>query len=262
MNKKNNSGLKKIYSDNTSGSSDILVELHEHLKKEQKMLEVFPELINEVKIQFTAFHSVQSYLNELEKVMRSKKRIDNFFEKYDSRLINIYDVIFDKCKTILLKHKKFITLSNSKTVFEIFKKLKQSKHDLEVTACESRPKFEGRLLAKKLADEGMKINLITDAGIEQVLDNIDAALIGADTILKNGNVVNKTGSAILAVLCKYRSIPFYVVADKNKISNKYKFGQKEMPADEILRKHHPNIKIENLYFEEVNRKLITKIFID
>lgn len=260
MVKNSKSGLTKLYSNKTSGSGDILEELHDHLKQEQKMLEVFPYLISEIKSQFRSFQTVQSYITELEKNLNQGKKLDDFFKKYDKLLSSIYIRIYNNCKSILIKSKRIITISNSRTVFEILKLLKNDKPELEVVVCESRPKMEGRITAKKLSDPGIKIELITDAAMASSIKNADAALIGADTILKNGNVINKTGSLTLAVICKYNSIPFYVTADKSKFSSNNKFEQKVMPPGEIWRQSNPNININNYYFEEIDKKLITKIF--
>jgi translation initiation factor 2B subunit (eIF-2B alpha/beta/delta family) len=259
MKKKNKTRLESIFSDNTSGSGDILLELHKHLQREQKMLKVFPSLITEIKNQFRTFQSVQYYLDELEKYLQSGKKLDLFFENQNRLLGNIYLNIFDKNKKILSGLKSVITISNSKTVLEIFKLIKKQNPKFKVFVCESRPKSEGRIMARHLEKTKIDVELITEAAITSIIQNIDAAIIGADIILKNGNVVNKIGSNPLAVICKYYSIPFYVVADKSKISDKTKFEQKEKPLPEIWRTSDTRIKIRNLYFEEINKKLITKI---
>ena len=259
MSKRTKPNLHNIYSDKTSGSTDILKELHEHLKGEQKMLEIFPQLIDEIRSQFKTFRSVQKYINNLENELKDKKRLDNFFSKYDDELENVFDKIFNKAKTDLIKHKKFITLSNSRTVLEILIKLKHIQPRLEVTVCESRPKYEARIMAKELAKSKIDVNFITDAAMSSYVKNSDAALIGADAILKNGNVINKIGSLPLAIICKFYSIPFYVAADKSKISSSNKFEQKEMPSSEIWQQTNPKIKIKNLYFEETEKSIITKI---
>lgn len=258
----NNSGksIDKIYSDKTSGSSEILEELHEHLQREQKMLEVFPELINEVKFQFRSFQSVQKYLDELEGYLIRKKKLDSFFKKYDSILVSAYSKIFEKNKKTLLKFDSFITISNSKTVYEILKKIKHDRKKLNVIISESRPKLEGRILAEKLSDLQVDVELITEAAVASKIKNVAAALIGADSILKNGNVINKTGSLTLASVCKFNSIPFYVAANRTKFSSNNKFEQKEMPPGEIWRHSNSKIKIANFYFEEIDKKFISKIF--
>jgi translation initiation factor 2B subunit (eIF-2B alpha/beta/delta family) len=259
MNKTDNSRLRKIFSDNTSGSVNILLELHEHLQREQKMLEVFPALINEIKQHFKTFQSVQNYIDELEQNLRQGKKLDAFFKRQTRLLENVYSEIFRKHKNIFSKFNSVVTISNSKTVFKILKLIKKQNPKIKVYVCESRPIFEGRITAELLANTNIDVELLTEAAITSIISNVDAAIIGADIILKNGNVVNKIGSNPLAVMCKYYSVPFYVVADKNKISDGIKFNQKEKPSTEIWRSSNSKIKIRNFYFEEINKKLITKV---
>ena len=261
MKKKNKTRLESIFSDNTSGSGDILLELHKHLQHEQKMLEVFPDLITEIKNQFKTFQSVQCYLDELGKNLHQGKKLDSFFKKQNLLLENVYLNIFEKNKKIFSKLNSIVTISNSKTVFEILKLMRRHNSKIKVYVCESRPNFEGRILAQNLSKININVELITEAGVTSIIKSIDAAIIGADIILKNGNVVNKIGSNLLAVMCKYYSVPFYVIANKNKISDGIEFNQKEKPSTDIWRSSNSKIKIRNFYFEEVDKKLITKILI-
>ncbi len=260
MNKSHKTRLAKLYSDKTSGSSDILEELHRHLKQEQKTLQVFPELINEIKLQFKSFQTVQNYIKELEKFIYQREKLDDFFKKYDELLYNVYTDIYSNCRSALKKCRKIITISNSKTVFEILKLLQKDQPKLEIIVSESRPKLEGRIIADKLSKQNISVELITEAAMASNIPNVDAALIGSDAILKNNNAVNKIGSFQLAVLCKHYSVPFYVVVDKQKYSSNNNFEQEEMSHEEIWRNSNPRIKIKNLYFEEVDKKYITKIF--
>jgi methylthioribose-1-phosphate isomerase len=41
---------------------------------------------------------------------------------------------------------------------------------------------------------------------------VDAVVVGADRIARNGDTANKIGTYGLAVLCAYHNIPFYVAA--------------------------------------------------
>lgn len=262
MKKEKSSSLRKILSDKTSGSSDILSELHEHLKREQKIIEALPMLIHDIKEQFKSFQNVQNYIGELERTLIKERKLDKFFSKYDLLFENVYDKIFNNIPLSLKKHDKIITLSNSRTVLEILLRLKKTNRKLSAIVCESRPKFEGRILAKKLAEEGIPIELITETMIYEKVQSADCAMIGADAILKNGDVVNKTGSSLLALACKNFNKPFYVIASKEKFRSNNARSQKEMPPEEIWRHHHENIQIKNFYFEKIDKALITKIISD
>lgn len=251
--------LLKLVNNKTSGSSELLILLHEHLKKERKIFQLFPSMITELQKKFSSFENIQNYLDEFYNEIKNKRSLDKFFDKYDKSLLSVYDSIFFKSRDELIKNKNFITISNSKTVLEILKRIKKEKPKITVYVSESRPMFEGRILARKLAEEKINVVLITEAMLSNYVKKSDAALIGADMILKNGNVVNKVGSSVLAILCKHYKIPFYVLADKSKFSSKNNFHRKDMPSTEIWRSSL-NIKIPNYYFEEIDKKLITKIF--
>ncbi len=259
--KKFNKNLQNLINNNTLGSNEILQLLHKHIKKNYKIFLLSPFLIDDLKEKFPAFNNIQKYLTQLHSVITTKKSISDFFEKYDYELESIYDKIYNNCKKFLLDKSNFITISNSKTVYEIFKRLKKDKSQIKIYVSESRPKNEGRILAKKLIGENIKVELIIEAMLGEYVEKSDAAIIGADIILKNGNVVNKVGSKSLAIICKYFKVPTYVLADKNKFSVNNTFNKKIMLSDEIW-KISSNIQITNYYFEEIDKKLITKIFSD
>ena len=58
----------------------------------------------------------------------------------------------------------------------------------ELFICESRPQNEGRDLAQKLAEFGIKSEILLEAKIADYVSKIDVALIGMDTVLKNSYI--------------------------------------------------------------------------
>ncbi|MBI5069204.1 MAG: S-methyl-5-thioribose-1-phosphate isomerase [Deltaproteobacteria bacterium] len=84
-----------------------------------------------------------------------------------------------------------------------------------VLADETRPFFQGaRLTAWELHRDGIPVTLLTDgmAGWLMQRREIDAVVVGADRIARNGDVANKIGTYGLAVLAAHHGIPFYVAA--------------------------------------------------
>ena len=66
---------------------------------------------------------------------------------------------------------------------------------------------------------------------------IDAALIGADRIAKNGDSANKIGSLSVALACQAAGIPFLVVAPESTVDRSIESGKDihiEIRADEEL----------------------------
>src|SRR5438132_395734 len=86
---------------------------------------------------------------------------------------------------------------------------------LHVYADETRPFLQGsRLTAWELMKDGIPTTVISDnmAGAMMKQGKIGAIVVGADRIAANGDVANKIGTYMLAVLAKEHGIPFYVAA--------------------------------------------------
>jgi len=111
-----------------------------------------------------------------------------------------------------------LTLSRSGTV------LAALRHGADaVTVAESRPAREGIGVAEALDAAGVDIRVCTDAAIAHLLsgaggDAIDAVLVGADTVLPDGRVVNKTGTRGTAIAADREGAPVYAVAASDKVS--------------------------------------------
>lgn len=80
---------------------------------------------------------------------------------------------------------------------------------------ETRPLLQGaRLTAWELAHDGIPYRLICDnmAASAMASGQIDAVVVGADRIARNGDFANKIGTYGVAVLAQAHDIPFYVAA--------------------------------------------------
>lgn len=82
-------------------------------------------------------------------------------------------------------------------------------------AGETRPLLQGsRLTVWELARAGIDVTLAPDSAIALLLRDrvVDAVIVGADRIARNGDVANKVGTYGLAVMARYHNVPFYVAA--------------------------------------------------
>ena len=86
---------------------------------------------------------------------------------------------------------------------------------ISVLADETRPVLQGaRLTAWELMQEGIPVTLITDSMAGHMMQQgaVDAVVVGADRVAANGDVANKIGTYMVAVLARRHEIPFYVAA--------------------------------------------------
>lgn len=110
------------------------------------------------------------------------------------------------------------TLSRSGTVAECLREFGPD----SVLIAESRPEREGVDVAETVAEEtSAAVTLTTEAALPAALadDDVapDAVVVGADAVLPDGSVVNKTGTTGLALAAREEGVPVYVVAARDKI---------------------------------------------
>ncbi len=103
------------------------------------------------------------------------------------------------------------------TALGVIKYLHSQGKNIHVFVDETRPLLQGsRLTAWELHKERIPYTLITDNMAAQIMKNhqIDAVIVGADRVTKNGDSANKIGTFQLAIVASYFNIPFYVAAPK------------------------------------------------
>jgi methylthioribose-1-phosphate isomerase len=91
---------------------------------------------------------------------------------------------------------------------------------ISVIADETRPFLQGaRLTAWEMVQENIPVTLITDnmAGFLMSRGEIDAVVVGTDRVAANGDVANKIGTYMVAVLAQRHGIPFYVACPTSTI---------------------------------------------
>ena len=105
---------------------------------------------------------------------------------------------------------------------------------ISVIADETRPFLQGaRLTAWEMVQENIPVTLITDnmAGHLMALGEVDAVIVGTDRVAANGDVANKIGTYMVAVLAQRHNIPFYVACPLSTIDMNVASG-KDIPIEE------------------------------
>ncbi len=106
--------------------------------------------------------------------------------------------------------------------------------NIAVIADETRPYLQGaRLTAWELMEDDIPVTLITDnmSGHVMKKGRVQAVVVGSDRIAANGDVANKIGTYMVAVLAKRHNIPFYVAAPLSTVDMNCPTGE-EIPIEE------------------------------
>jgi Translation initiation factor 2B subunit, eIF-2B alpha/beta/delta family len=164
---------------------------------------------------------------------------------------------------------QIMTCSISGTILAVFQALKdQIEH---VFVLEGRPRYEGRNTAQALSEMGIATTLITDAQADIFLPVCQSVVVGADSLLINGDVLNKAGTALLAWAAHGHGIPFYVLCETLKISARRWYEHdtqrrasnlqllEEKEPQEVFATPPAGVRVRNYYFDHTPYRLVTNI---
>jgi len=179
----------------------------------------------------------------------------HLLEEYDSAIERITEHARPFLKGTLMTH------SLSGTVLDVLIACRTAIEN--VIVLEGRPRYEGRDVARELSKHAIAVTLITDAQADIFLPQCHTVLVGADTVLENGDVLNKAGTALLAWAAHEHNIPLYVLCETLKISPRRWTGDltqlEEKEPEEVLEQPIPGVTVHNFYFDHTPAKLVTKV---
>jgi translation initiation factor eIF-2B subunit delta len=135
---------------------------------------------------------------------------------------------------ILPEEGHVLTHSYSSTVRRALELAVKGKRKLTVYVTESSPGLEGKQLAKDLIAIGVPVKLIADSAMNSMIPDIDMVIVGADSVLANGSVINKIGTSKIAEVAKEEEIPFYVVCESAKFSTADFLGEQIQIAETLF----------------------------
>ncbi len=147
-----------------------------------------------------------------------------------------------------------MTHCNSSCALSVIKTAHQQGKNLKVYATESRPRKQGLITARDLAKAGVPVTLIVDSAARYFMKDVDKVVVGADSIAANGAVVNKIGTAPLALAAHEARVSFFVAAESYKFHPATSLGElieieERDPKEVIGPKRLKGVKIRNPSFD-------------
>jgi ribose 1,5-bisphosphate isomerase len=205
----------------------------------------------------TLRNSIALVLSMVERGREWQEAIDemqDYFEKFDKKL-------FEYATNFIPDNAKIYTHCHSNTVEKILINAKDK--GISVFVTETRPMFQGRITAERLAKAGIKVVLGVDSVARSFIRKADMFLFGADAITASGDVINKIGTGMFAEMAQKYDVPCYCAAISLKYDPVTRYGFKEIieerPAKEVWKKKIKGLEIVNPAFEIVEAKNINAI---
>ena len=191
----------------------------------------------------------EEILHKIQSLQRSLEHDQELIISIGAQKIPKGSVVFTHC--------------HSSTVASIILAAAKQGKNIEVHNTETRPLYQGRIMAEQLSKAGIAVTHYVDAAARAALKKADIFLLGADALSSEGSVINKIGSAMIAHVAQDLDIPVYVCTHGLKLDAKTLRGKPEpieqISGAEIWEKHPKGVTIHNPAFEVIDGHLITGI---
>lgn len=256
--------LAALRADNQSGALELL----------EKLLELLEGTLRERSFNGTEISAMLSAVRQLKQNHNQLVILHHFIDQLSatdqpSLLAQIQDyrtiwaridetIARQFLEKVDLTSKTVLVHSNSQTVTALFREAKKQGIHCSIFQTESRPGLEGRIQATRIAALGFPVTLIADAAVTLYMPDIDMAILGADS-LGEDHFVNKIGSHSIALACREKQKPAYVLADERKKASR-RVKEVMKPGEEIWDAAGNGLKVENYYFESIPCGLISSFF--
>ncbi|MBD3190073.1 MAG: S-methyl-5-thioribose-1-phosphate isomerase [Candidatus Heimdallarchaeota archaeon] len=204
-------------------------------------------------------NSIRYILAEAEKA-DTLKRVKKNISETRSKFIKLIEEGKQKIAEIGARRVSgtILTHCHSSTAMGI---ILQSKDDIDrVYVTETRPRYQGRITAQELLDEGLDTIMIVDSAARYFMKEIDYVLVGADVITSEGNVINKIGTATMSLIAHEARIPLYVATNLLKFNPTTMMGNLEEIEErdwrEIWKDKPEKLTVRNPAFDVTPAELI------
>lgn len=207
----------------------------------------------------------QKLLVEAIDIMEGDININKQMGAYGAELIKDGDTVLTHCNAGAL------ATAGHGTALGVIRSAVQQGKKINVVADETRPFLQGaRLTSWELIQDNIPVTLITDnmSGYLMSKGEINAIIVGTDRVAANGDVANKIGTYMVAVLAKRHNIPFYVACPISTIdlncANGAAIPIEERESNEVtgFRENQwaaKGVKVRNPSFDVTPSELVTAI---
>jgi methylthioribose-1-phosphate isomerase len=202
-------------------------------------------------------------LAEARSIHQEDLRINRAIGEHGARLLADGDRVLTHCNAGAL------ATTGHGTALGVIRSAVEQGKKISVVVDETRPLLQGaRLTTWEMLREGIPVTLVTDSmsGFLMSRGEIDAVVVGADRVAANGDVANKIGTYMVAVLARRHQIPFYVASPLSTLDRGMADGSaipiEERDATEVtafggVAWAPPGVQVRNPAFDVTPAALVT-----
>lgn len=187
--------------------------------------------------------------------------IDSFINErivVADKVISQYSVSKIEDNDVILTH------ARSWVVEETLKKAFDEGKSFRVIIVDSHPFKEGKKLLDNLVKHGIECTYVLFNALSYVIKEVSKVFVGAHTLLANGNVISRAGTAVVAMMAHAKNIPVIVLCESYKFCDLAQLDSicsNELwnPDDLVERSYGDNSPLKG-WREQNNLKLLNLVY--
>jgi len=200
------------------------------------------------------------------------EKVETFLQE---KIVFAGQVIADRVVEKIVDGDVILTYGSSHIVEVALKKAFDAGRDFQVIVVDSRPKLEGKQVLRKLVGHGIKCTYMLITSISYIMKQVSKVLVGAYTLLANGNLMSRVGTASLALMANTQNVPVIVAAETFKFTDRahlesISFNELGDPEEVVWRegpnppvlsawRDIPALRLLNLRYDVTPMALITMV---
>lgn len=228
----------------------------ELLKTGQALIRAQPSMAPLVNLVNSSLFALQEEVD----LERARRALLTTSQGYAEHLEGSVERIAQAVSPLIPDGSLLLTHSFSSTVLAALLQAKQEGRQFAVLCTESRPQYEGRLLAERLAQAGVETRLVVDGLAPSMMKDIEVVLVGGDSLSTEG-LVNKIGTYPLALAAGAHKVPFYALCGSEKfLPLGYTLPEESLKDSQEVWPHHPQgVEVVNRYFDLTPLEYLTDV---
>ncbi len=255
--------VKKIKSLEIQGAENIAVKAVEAFATKLKETQSKAKLAKAVKELKAARATEPALQNALDYCLASYETDPDIVKTVLAHFKDSRPLISKNGASLIKNGMKVFTHCHSSTVERIIIEAHKQGKKITVYNTETRPRFQGRITATKLAKEGIHVTHMVDSAGRNVLRDCDIFLIGCDSITKSRKVINKIGTESLFDAARESKVPVYICTNSWKFDTESTLKKdtkiEERDPKEVWDKPPKNVTIFNPAFEKIDLDKVTGV---
>ncbi|XP_047334236.1 translation initiation factor eIF-2B subunit delta-like [Impatiens glandulifera] len=172
----------------------------------------------------------------------SKTSLLSDIDRFISEKIILADkVIVRHAVTKIREGDVLLTYGSSSAVEMLFVYAHELGKQFRVVIVDARPKLEGRLLLRRLLEKGLNCTYTNINAVSYIMHEVTRVFLGASSVLSNGTVYSRVGTACVAMVAHESRVPVIVCCEAYKFHERVQLDSicsNELGDPDVIAKIH------------------------